>query len=235
MKKKLLIITGGSKGIGRATAERFSAEGFDVINLSRSTLDLDGASNLSVDLSDIDWPAKHGTDLTGLIESSREIVLIHNAALHYSDSTETVNDVEMQQSLQVNLVAPTQLNQLVLPYMSEGSSILYLGSTLSEKAIPGACSYVTSKHGVVGLMRSTCQDLAGRGVHTACICPGFTDTEMLRGHIGEDQDVINSITSNVAFGRLIETEEIASTLYFCANNAVINGTVMHANLGQIER
>ncbi len=233
--KKLLIITGGSKGIGRATAERFSAEGYEVINLSRSAMDLEGASNLSVDLSDVGWSAAHGSALVDLIQSKREIVLIHNAALHYSDSMDTVNDLEMQQSLQVNLVAPTQLNQLVLPYMSEGSSILYLGSTLSEKAVPGACSYVTSKHGVVGLMRSTCQDMAGRGVHTACICPGFTDTEMLRGHIGEDQDVINSITSNVAFGRLIETGEIASTLYFCANNAVINGTVMHANLGQIER
>ena len=113
--KKLLIITGGSKGIGRATAERFSAEGFDVINLSRSLLVLDGASNLSVDLSDITWPAKHGADLTGLIDSKREIVLIHNAALHYSDSMQTVNEVELQNSLQVNLIAPTQLNQLVLP------------------------------------------------------------------------------------------------------------------------
>ncbi len=232
---KLLIITGGSKGIGRATAEKFAAEGYSVINLSRSPLELEGASSLAVDLSNIGWSEGYGPQLLELIKSKQKIVLVHNAALHYSDAIDTVKQDEMQQALQVNLIAPTQLNQLVLPYMSEGSSILYLGSTLSEKAVPGACSYVTSKHGVVGLMRSTCQDLAGRSIHTACICPGFTDTEMLRGHIGEDQDVINSITSNVAFGRLIETEEIASTLYFCATNPVINGTVMHANLGQIER
>lgn len=237
---KLLVITGASRGIGKATAVKFLTDGYDVINISRSGLEIAESdtglvTNLAIDLSNFDWPTQHGEALKQLIKSKREIVLVHNAALHYSDSLQTVVDSELQQSLQVNVVAPTQLNQLVMPFMETGSSVLYIGSTLSEKAVPGACSYATSKHAVVGLMRATCQDTAGNGIHTACICPGFTDTEMLRGHIGDDQAVIDSITSNVAFGRLIETEEIATTLYFCANNAVINGTVLHANLGQIER
>ncbi len=237
---KLLVITGASRGIGKATAAKFVAEGYDVINVSRSPLELAGSKNVSIknlaiDLTDFDWPRKHGEPLRGLIENAREIVLVHNAALHYSDSLDSVNDHEFRQSLQVNVVAPSQLNQLVMPLMKGGSSVLYVGSTLSEKAVPGACSYVTSKHAVVGLMRATCQDTAGKGIHTACVCPGFTDTEMLRGHIGDDQAVVADITRNVAFGRLIETEEIATTLYFCAKNAVINGTVLHANLGQIER
>lgn len=237
---KLLVITGASRGIGKATAAMFAANGYDVINISRSALELPdqlevSVSNLAIDLSNFNWSNEQGDALKDLIVEPRKIVLVHNAALHYSDSLQTVAADEFQQSLQVNVVAPTQLNQLLMPLMTSGSSVLYLGSTLSEKAVPGACSYVTSKHAVVGLMRATCQDTAGSGIHTACVCPGFTDTEMLRGHIGNDQAVVDEITSNVAFGRLIETEEIATTLYFCANNAVINGTILHANLGQIER
>ncbi|MDP7389608.1 MAG: SDR family oxidoreductase, partial [Pseudomonadales bacterium] len=114
-----------------------------------------------------------------------------------------------------------------------GSSVLYVGSTLSEKAVPGLASYVTSKHAVAGLMRATCQDLAGTGVHTVCINPGFTNTEMLRDHV--PADVMPQIAVMSAFERLIEPEEIAQALLFAAHNPVLNGAVINANLGQIER
>ena len=101
--------------------------------------------------------------------------------------------------------------------------------------MPGAHSYVVSKHAMIGMMRATCQDLAGRGIHTACVCPGFTDTEMLRAHLGEDASVIEAIAGNCTFDRLITPGEIAATLEFAATNPVINGAVIHANLGQVER
>ncbi|MEX2366607.1 MAG: SDR family oxidoreductase, partial [Pseudohongiellaceae bacterium] len=126
-------------------------------------------------------------------------------------------------------------NQLLIPKMQSGSSIIYVGSTLSEKAVANTYSYVVSKHAMVGMMRSTCQDLAGRQIHTACICPGFTDTEMLRTHVGNDNEVLEAIASGSTFGRLIKPEEIADTIWFSANNPVINGALIHANLGQVER
>jgi NAD(P)-dependent dehydrogenase (short-subunit alcohol dehydrogenase family) len=119
--------------------------------------------------------------------------------------------------------------------MSRGSAIIYVGSTLSEKAVPGSFSYVTSKHAVVGLMRSTCQDLIDTGIHTACICPGFTDTEMLQNIIKNDPTILEAIKAINGGGRLIKPEEIAQTIYFAANNPVINGAILHANLGQKER
>ena len=119
--------------------------------------------------------------------------------------------------------------------MSEGSAIIYVGSTLSEKAVPGAFSYVTSKHAVVGLMKATCQDLMDRGIHTACVCPGFTDTPMLRNHLNHDETIIEQIKTMNAQNRLIKPTEIASTIYFAATNPVINGAVLHANMGQKER
>jgi len=132
------------------------------------------------------------------------------------------------------VIAPALLNKLLLPSMKQGSSVIYIGSTLSEKAVAGCCSYITSKHAVVGLMKSTCQDAAGMGIHTACICPGFTETEMLKIHVGGSENLAE-IAGMSTFGRLISPIEIADMIFFCAENAVINGSVIHANLGQVER
>ena len=83
------------------------------------------------------------------------------------------------------------------------------------------------------MMRSACQDLAGRDIHTACICPGFTDTEMLRNHIPDE--AMESVRAMSAYNRLIDPDEIAEALFWAASNPVINGAVLHANLGQVER
>jgi NAD(P)-dependent dehydrogenase (short-subunit alcohol dehydrogenase family) len=119
--------------------------------------------------------------------------------------------------------------------MGTGSSILYVGSTLSEKAVANTASYVTSKHAVVGLMRATTQDLIGEKIHSAAVCPGFTATEMLLTHLGDNDEVRAFLEGMSAFHRLIEPKEIAKTLLFCAQNPVINGSVIHANLGQVEQ
>ncbi len=211
------------------------AEGYRVINLSRRSLDIEGVLQLSVDMGRIDWLEGMAAEALSIAaESADEIVLIHNAARQDSDTVATLAAENFAAVLQINLVAPQQLNAVLIPYMKPGSSILYVGSTLAEKAVRGCASYVASKHGLVGLMRATVQDLAGTGIHSACVCPGFTDTAMLRGHINNDPEVIAAITANVSAGRLIDPQEIADTLYFCARSPVISGAVIHANLGQIE-
>jgi len=87
---------------------------------------------------------------------------------------------------------------------------------------------------MLGMMRATCQDLIGTGIHTACICPGFTDTEMLRAHVGDNPEVLEAIANGNGFGRLVSPGEMASLLFYTAENPVINGSVLHGNLGQIE-
>ncbi|MFM7784580.1 MAG: SDR family NAD(P)-dependent oxidoreductase [Gammaproteobacteria bacterium] len=235
MGQSTLVITGASRGIGLATAARFAAEGWRVVCVSRSPAPLEGALHLGIDLADPQWDTTHGAALLAAVAGSERICLVHNAGLLGKDNVRELDGEHLARSLQVNVVAPQQLNRLLLPAMQEGSSILYVGSTLSEKAVAGACAYVVSKHAVVGLMRATCQDLAGRGVHTACVCPGFTDTEMLRAHVGADESILTALAGGMTFGRLIAPEEIAATLRFCALNPVINGALIHANLGQVER
>jgi len=227
------IITGASAGIGLATARRFLAAGYRVVNLSRRPCPSEGIEHLGCDLSDPAAVAGASPRLLPLAREAEEVVLIHNAALNRRDSAAATPCESFREVLEVNLVAPNSLNALLVPHMRAGSSILYVGSTLSEKAVPGAFSYVVTKHASIGMMRATCQDLAGRGIHTACICPGFTDTEMLRSHVPPEAMAI--IAGMSAYKRLIDPAEIAETLFFCARNPVINGAVIHANLGQVER
>jgi NAD(P)-dependent dehydrogenase (short-subunit alcohol dehydrogenase family) len=92
-------------------------------------------------------------------------------------------------------------------------------------------SYVTTKHAMIGLMRSTCQDLFGRFIHTACVCPGATETEMLQEYVQGNTEALEMMAGTLSENRLITPEEIASTLLFCSQNSVINGSVIHANLG----
>lgn len=231
---KVLIITGASRGIGRATAALFAADGFKVYNLSRSRTDLTDVEQIDVDLSAPDWATAARVPLLRAIAGAAQTVVVHNAGAIIKDSLSHFDATDFRRVMEVNVVAPALLGSLLLPEMRAGSSIVYVGSTLGEIAVPNSCAYVTSKHALLGLMRSTAQDLAGSGIHTACVCPGFTDTEMLRDHVGNSEEVLASIAKGVAYGRLIEPEEIARTIHFCAHNPVINGAVIHANLGQVQ-
>ena len=232
---KHLIITGASSGIGYATAMLFQEDGYQVINLSRSKINLKNANHLTADLSKRDWSNEVTKKLSSILTDSSEISLIHNASMMQSDNVENIDINNLRDIYEVNLVAPAILNKIIIPYMKNGSSILYVGSTLSEKAVPQMSSYVTSKHGMIGLMRSTCQDLFGRYIHTACICPGATETEMLQEYVQGNQEALDMMAQTLSENRLISSEEIAKTLFFCAKNSVINGSVIHANLGIISQ
>ena len=230
---KCLVITGASAGIGLHTAEKFLAEGYQVINLSRRRCPLDAVTHVNCDLSEPGFIDQLSSQITPTLQSAEQIVLIHNAARLLNDSAIETPSNTLRDVLEVNVVAPNTLNYFIIPFMQAGSSVLYVGSTLSEKAVPGSFTYVTSKHAGVGMMRATCQDLAGRGIHTACICPGFTDTEMLREHVPED--VMPQIAGMSAYDRLVSPDEIADALYWSSQSPVVNGSVIHANLGQVER
>lgn len=230
---KQALITGASAGIGASTAQRFIDAGFAVINLSRRPCPVEAVLNVPCDLSHTDSIDGVAREITARLESAETLVLVHNAARMEHDTTAEIDSARLRAVLEVNVVAPSALNRLCIPRMRPGSAIIYVGSTLSEKAVPGSFSYVTSKHAMVGMMRSTCQDLAGTGIHTACICPGFTDTEMLRAHV--PAEAMAGVRAMSAFHRLVDPAEIADAVVWAAGSPVINGAVIHANLGQVER
>lgn len=226
------MITGGSRGIGEKTIAYFQEHGWHAINLSRSPCLLDKVVNIPINLTDWDKLNHYQSQLTALIKNPGTIALVHNAAHYERDKVDSLNPQTLKLTLDINVIAAAALNTLLLPMMTPSSSIIYIGSTLGEKAVPNSASYSVSKHALIGLMRATCQDLAGKDIHTCCICPGFVDTHLLRETMDAsriEQLVANKVTAK----RLIQPIEIAKTIYFCATNAVINGAVLHSNLGQV--
>ena len=228
----LAIITGASKGIGAASATRLIAAGHRVINISRTESHVAGVENALMDLSAPDASTKVRAFTDSL--DNDVIHLVHNAARLTSETVQSLDLDDFRSTVDINIIAPQILNTALIPKMTTGSSVIYIGSTLSEKAVPNSYSYVVTKHATIGMMRATCQDLAGTGIHTSCICPGFTNTEMLRAHVGESQEILDSIAGTSTFDRLIEPDEIAASIEFAINNPVVNGAVIHANLGQKE-
>ena len=144
---KTLVITGGSKGIGLATARLFAAEGYRVVNISRSPIALAGAVQLGIDIAEPDWAARHGEAVRAAVAGSETIALVHNAGLLTKDSVANVDAAALHRVLQVNVVACVQLDQLLLPLMGAGSAIVYVGSTLGEKAVAGSCARCGAGYG----------------------------------------------------------------------------------------
>jgi len=231
----LLIITGASSGIGQALATRFLVDGYAVLNVSRRPCPESGVENIPCNLAQPGVADGLGSALTPWLEGASRVCLVHNASVMHRDRIDALESDHLRSVLELNIVAANALNRQVIPFMAAGSSVIYIGSTLAEKAVPGVASYVIAKHALAGMMRSTCQDLAGRGIHTCMICPGFTDTEQLRRLVGDDTATLAAIAGMSAFDRLIEPEEIADAVAFAAHAPVLNGALIHANLGQRER
>jgi 3-oxoacyl-[acyl-carrier protein] reductase len=231
---KVAIITGASVGIGSSTAQAFLNEGFKVFNLARRKCPVEGVISLTCNLADPTSIDAACDVLEGELEGSSEVALVHNASQMRKDAANDCSSDSLNAVMTTNVIAINSLNQRLLPHMPTSSSVLYIGSTLSDKAVGGSFSYVISKHAQLGMMRATCQDLMGSSIHTAMICPGFTDTEMLRTHLGNDPEVEAAVAGMNSFNRLIDPQEIAELIRWAHHNPVINGAVLHANLGQRE-
>jgi NAD(P)-dependent dehydrogenase (short-subunit alcohol dehydrogenase family) len=230
---KTLVITGAGRGIGLATADLFHEHGYAVVNISRHRGGFECGRWIGADLSQPDWLQAVERELIAAVQHATAIAIVHNASLLLSDDIEDSRDVDLQRAWQTNVLAPVQLNRALLPYMDEGSSIIYIGSALRDRAAPKRLSYVVSKHAQVGLMRATALEIEARGMHTACVCPGITDTEMARTHFGgEDDSIEQFVLSNAPLKRALRPAEIAQLIYFCAGTQAVNGAVIDANAGR---
>lgn len=228
--KKYLIITGGSRGIGKATIEHFLSMGFHIINISRSQCDVTNVMNINTDLQDQTSVDQCTRMLNELIGDATSICLVHNAASLIPDCVDAISLSNLNDMLTVNVLAPIRINQACLPFMKSGSSIIYIGSALAEIAVAGCASYTISKHALLGLMRATCQDLAAKQIFTVCICPGIVDTKLMRDSM--DPAIIDWLTKHKIIGkRLIQPHEIAELIYIAAQQPLLNGKIIHADLG----
>ncbi len=235
MNKPCLVITGASSGIGHEAAKIFKEKNGHVINLSRRSCTVPGVENYNVDFNKPAWEKEISNSFLETLENYEQITLVHNASFFQRDHSTDLSPQDLRQAFEVNLVAPLVLNSLVVPFMGKGSSVIFVGSTLSEKAVPNLASYCTTKHALVGMMRSFCQDVTSPKIHTCMVCPGFTETEMLVKRAGGKQEILNDLKELVKAKRLITPQEMAEFILYCAKSPILNGSVLHAHLGQVER
>ena len=230
---KQLIISGGSRGIGKAAIELFIQHDWHVINLSRSDCGIQGVEQISVDLSVNEQLESISGKLQTAAAKADQCCLIHNAGNPIRDAIGRQKINALINDFTISILSAAKLNNQLVEHMAPSSSILYLGSTLSDSSMPKNASYITLKHAIAGMMRATCQDLADSGIHTCCICPGFTDTDMLHKSL-PTKAAIAWAKAKVGAKRLIEPNEIAELMLYCADNPVINGSLLHANLGLLQ-
>lgn len=235
MSAETVVVTGASAGIGRAIAARARAGGRRVINLSRRPCPVEGVEDVAVDLADGAAVAEAIARVRARLgPTPGRVHLVHNAGVAFDDSVTQFDARACERAMRINVVSPAELTAGLVPALAPGSSVIFIGSTLSEKGVPRRYTYCASKHAVVGLMRAAVQDLFGSQIHALCVCPGFVDTEMVEG-LHARPEAMRAVLGMISFGRLLTPEEIADLVVFAFDQPALNGAVLHANLGQQER
>jgi short-subunit dehydrogenase len=187
-----MLITGASRGIGRAIAEKLAAEGVTLFLHGRDAAALAetkraveqrGGSAITI-TADIGEPSQI-TDVTEQLGSEPLDVLINNAGIAVVKPFDQVSLAEWQRTLAVNVTAPFLLMQACAPQMQAGSSIVNVLSIAAKTGFPGWSSYAMSKFALEGLSQSVREELRPRGIRVINIYPAATATDIWSGVEGE--------------------------------------------------
>lgn len=202
MTKKRVLITGSNRSIGKAIADKFSTEDFDVIALSSKELNL---SDLKA--------VKEFIEITKKVD-----ILINNAGINIIEDFEKVQEEDFDELLNINLKAPYFLCKLI----SDGGSIINISSIYSEISREKRSLYSMSKSGLNGMARALAIELAPRGILVNNVSPGFTVTDLTKVSLSERE--YNEIGKKVPLGRMAEPYEIAEFVFWLATkNTFITG------------
>lgn len=220
---RLAVVTGGTRGIGRAIALRLRAVGARVIATGRTTGGVGpaGCEYHAVDFSDDGSTAAFVAALGAL----RPDILVNNAGINRlapfaAMPPDTVTDLH-----RVNVLAPMRLCHAVLPAMRERrwGRIVNIASIWSLRSITGRAAYSASKFGLDGLTAAIAAEVAADNVLVNCVSPGFVDTELLRRMNSREQ--IDALIAQVPMRRLAQPAEIAAFVAWLAGpeNTYISG------------
>jgi NAD(P)-dependent dehydrogenase (short-subunit alcohol dehydrogenase family) len=230
----LALVTGASRGIGRAVALKLAGRGFRVMAWARSAealakLAAEGSGAIStraVDLTQVDALEAAAAEL---LATGVPSVLVNNAGMALSAplAKTSLDDYERQMAL--NVRAPFVLCRALAPHMAKRGSgrILNIASTAALKGFRYTAAYCASKHALLGLTRALAVELAPKGVTVNAICPGWTDTDLLAGSAekisqstGRSMDAARETLAQLnPMHRLIQPDEVAELCAFLASPA----------------
>jgi NAD(P)-dependent dehydrogenase (short-subunit alcohol dehydrogenase family) len=244
LKNRVALVTGAASGIARATAQRFAREGASVIVADanpeggRETVEqiqAEGGSGSFVELDVAQAQQVKAAVDTILSQHGRLDILFNGAAiLFYGTAVETSED-SWQKMLAINLTGTYLCCRAVLPHMvarASGSIINISSTTGAHDACARAVAYVTSKGGVNMFSRALAIDHARQGIRVNVICPGPTDTPMLRKAMTAEQ--LEAFADSYPMGRLGRPEEIAAAALFLASDdaSFVTGATLYVDGGQ---
>lgn len=238
MQGKIALVTGATRGIGKAIAEELAAKGAFVIGTATSEK---GAETISAYLGD----QGKGLVLNVAVQSSIEAVLeqikadhgdidilVNNAGITRDNLLMRMKDDEWFDILQTNLTSVYHLSKAVLRTMMKKrfGRIITIGSVVGSMGNPGQSNYCAAKAGLIGFSKGLAKEVASRGITVNVVAPGFIATDMTEV-LTEEQK--SGILSNVPAGRLGEPKDIAKAVAFLASDdaGYVTGTTLHVNGG----
>jgi NAD(P)-dependent dehydrogenase (short-subunit alcohol dehydrogenase family) len=222
---KIAVITGGSSGIGLATAKRFVKEGAYVFITGRRQAELDKAvaeigSNVTAvqgdvsNLDDLDRLYKEVAAKKGKLD-----VLFANAGIAEPKPTAAVSAEDYDKTFDINARGVFFAVQKALPLMKEGGSIILNGSGAWQKGIPMYPAYSATKAALRSFVRTWTAEFASKGIRANMISPGPVETPILEGQFGDNTDAVKErFKAMVPMGRIGKPEEIASAAVFLASD-----------------
>jgi short-subunit dehydrogenase len=201
-KDKTVIITGGSEGVGAATARLFAEAGANLMLVARSKKNLEAVATELRDKTRVELFAMDVTDADACVdlfkkadfEFGRIDILVNNAGYHARGDVCDVPAEELGRIIDVNLKAPIVLTRLALPYIKEagGGAIINVASLHGRLASAGAATYSSSKFGLRIFTLALGQELEGSGIKAAVVSPGPVDTGFIMENLDDVDDIVFS-------------------------------------------
>ena len=238
---QVALVTGASRGIGRAVAHELGNLGATVIGTATSE---SGAADIERGLGEAGIQggglALNVTDAGACEAAIGDIekrfgavgILVNNAGITRDNLAMRMKDDEWDAVIDTNLKSVFRMSRLVMRGMmkARGGRIINITSVVGSAGNPGQANYAAAKAGVAGMSRALARELGSRNITVNCVAPGFIDTDMTRALPEAARD---ALLGNIALGRLGRPEEIAGAVAFLASPAAayVTGTTLHVNGG----
>jgi 3-oxoacyl-[acyl-carrier protein] reductase len=238
MAKQIALVTGASRGIGRAIAEKLADDGFFVVGTATSDAGADSISDyldgngkgIKLDVASVESIAeviKAVNDEFGV-----PTVLVNNAGITRDNLLMRMKDDEWDDIINTNKTSVFRMSKAVLRGMMKAKTgrIINISSVVGFTGNAGQANYAAAKAGMVGFAKSMAKEVGSRNITVNTVAPGFIDTDMTREL---SDDIKNTLLASIPLSRLGEAKEIAHTVAFLASAGAgyITGETLHVNGG----
>jgi len=242
---KVVLITGGSRGIGEKIAERFAQAGYNLIinyvsnieNVEELETKIKGNANIEILFIQSDVTSFESCEnmVNEAIEKFGHIdVLVNNAGITKDTLLMRMKEEDFDKVINVNLKGTYNVTKNVIPYMMKQKygKIVNISSVVGVSGNAGQANYAASKAGIIGFTKSIAKELASRNILANCVAPGFIKTDMT--DILSDS-VKESINSQIPLKKMGTAKEVANAVYFLGNeeNTYITGQVLNVDGGML--